>query len=306
MTPGGRLFVVWFSGGDKEPSPDNRIYMVLSDDAGQTFTTPTIVAGPKDGFRTFDPTLWLAPTGALWLIFNRGNKDTARHGVFARVCAEPDAASPIWSEEFRVGYDAPFSFRMNKPTALSSGAWLMPVTHAARTVADWFAGPDQLQGVGISTDEGRAWTLHGAVEAPNWALENMIVERADGTLVMFMRTGAGVIWQSLSSDQGRTWSPGEPTRIPNPGSRFFIRRLCDGAWLLINSPDPTKRTGIVACISTDEGATWGPGLELDERDNVSYPDAAITPDGTVYAVHDRDRGGAGEILLSVFSRQDLS
>lgn len=305
VTPGGRLFVVWFSGGDKEPHPDNRVYMVTSNDGGQTFTAPVIMASPRDGFRTFDPTLWLAPNGALWLIFNRGNKDAAKHGVFARTCAAPDAAAPIWSDEFRVGYDAPFSFRMNKPTVLSTGEWLMPVTHAPRAVADWFAGPGQLQGVGISTDEGRTWALHGAVEAPNWALENMIVERSDGVLVMYIRTGAGVIWQSLSEDRGRTWGPGEPTGIPNPGSRFFVRRLPDGDWLLINSPDPTKRRGIVACVSSDEGATWQQKIVLDPRDSVSYPDAAFAGDGTIYAVHDRDRGGAGEILLSVLTRDDL-
>ena len=56
------------------------------------------------------------------------------------------------------------------------------------------------------------------------AEENKVVERADGVLVMYIRTGAGVIWQSLSEDRGRTQSPGEPTKIANPGSRFSIRR----------------------------------------------------------------------------------
>lgn len=305
VTPGGRLFVVWFSGGEREPAPENRVYMRTSDDGGATFTPPRIVAAPRDGARAFDPTLWMAPNGVLWLIFNRGDRDAPRHGVYARLCAEPDAPDPTWAEEFRVGYEAPFSFRMNKPTPIASGEWLMPVTHAAEPVHDWFAGPRQLQGVGISGDEGRTWTLHGAVEAPPWALENMIIERADGTLLMYIRTGAGVIWRSVSHDRGRTWSPGEPTAIPNPGSRFFIRRLADGDWLLLNSPDPAKRTGIVACISSDEGATWHRRLVLDPRDNVSYPDAALAGQGTIYAVHDRDRGGAGEILLSTFSRDEL-
>jgi predicted neuraminidase len=279
--------------------------MRVSDDAGASFTTPAVMAGPRAGSRAFDPTLWLAPTGALWLIFNRGNKDQAEHGVYARTCAEPDAATPAWSDEFRVGYDAPFSFRMNKPTVLTTGEWLMPVTHARAPVHAWFAGSAQLQGVGISRDEGRTWTLHGAVEAPNWALENMIVERRDSVLVMYIRTGAGVIWQSVSRDRGLTWSAGAPTTIANPGSRFHVRRLPTGDWLLINSPDPTRRTGIVACLSRDEGATWEGRLVLDARDQVSYPDAALAADGTIWAVHDRDRGGVGEILLSAFRPDDV-
>ena len=123
--------------------------------------------GPRDGGRAFDPTLWRDPEGTLWYIFNRGNKDLATHGVYARTCADPDAASPLWSEEFRVGFDeSPYSFRMNKPTVLSTGEWVMPVTHATETTRDWFAGPRQLQGVGISTDKGKTWKLHGALKAP--------------------------------------------------------------------------------------------------------------------------------------------
>jgi predicted neuraminidase len=305
ITPAGRLFVAWYSGGDIEPHPQNTIYLCASSDRGLTFTPPEVVAWPLDGARAFDPTLWLAPDGALWLIFNRGNKDTAQHGIFARICVQPDADNPLWGDEFRLGYDSPFSFRMNKPTVLTSGEWLMPVTHSPHLTYGWSAGQNQFQGVGISLDQGKTWQLYGSVAAPSWALENMVMERLDGTLVMVIRTGAGVIWQSTSNDRGRSWSLGEPTAIPNPGSRFYIRRLPDGDWLLINSPDPTSRTGIAASLSSDEGRTWRGKLVLDPRANVSYPDAALAADGTIYAVHDRERYGAAEILLSTFSKEDI-
>lgn len=56
------------------------------------------------------------PTGRLWYIFNRGNKDAATHDVHARICQNSDTAVPAWSDEFRVGYaEASYSFRMNKP-----------------------------------------------------------------------------------------------------------------------------------------------------------------------------------------------
>jgi len=80
--------------------------------------------------------------------------------VWARVCDEPDATPPVFGAEFRVGYDAPFSFRMNKPTVLSTGEWLMPVTHAAKPIHAWSTGYNDsqeptLHGVGISTEEGK-------------------------------------------------------------------------------------------------------------------------------------------------------
>ncbi len=305
VSPGGRLFLTWFSGGEGEPSPRNTVYLALSDDGGDSFGEPLVMAAPSPAGRAFDPALWIAPTGALWLIYNRGDNETAAHGVFARVLAMPDAGSLAWGGEFRVGYDVPFSFRMNKPIALSTGEWIMPVTHALNRCYAWFAGGEQLQGVGVSHDEGRTWRLHGAVVAPDWALENMIVECRDGSLLMYIRAGGGTIWQSRSHDRGRTWSPGEPTAVANPGSRFCLRALPDGDWLLINSPDPERRAGMTASLSSDEGKTWRGGLMLDERDNVSYPDATRTDDGTVYAVHDRERRGAAEILLSVFTKADV-
>ncbi len=305
-TPGGRLFACWFTGGSHEPQPENTVLVTYSDDGGQTFAPPLPMALPRDGARTFDPTLWLDPLGRLWLIFNRGNPTSGLHGVHARRCDVPDAERPVWSNEFRVGFDqVALSFRMNKPTVLGSGEWIMPVTHAVEKTHDWFARERQRQGVGISTDQGRSWTLHGSLEAPCWALENMIVEKQDGRLWMLIRTGGGFLWESYSADRGRSWLPAAPSRIANPGSRFFIRRLASGNLLLVNHYRFTGRSHLTAQISTDDGATWNEGLLLDERVGVSYPDGCQTPDGLIRIVHDRDRKGDGDILMSVFREEDV-
>ncbi len=315
-TPGGRLYITWFSGGETEPAPENAVFLSWSDDDGRTFGQPVLMAASEQGARAFDSALWLDPGGVLWLIYNRSNREAGEHGVWVMTCAAPDAPVPVWSAPHHIVYPVAYSFRLNKCTVLSSGEWLMPMTHGPACNAAWFAHRQNLQGVGISEDQGRTWTLHGAVVAPPLASENMVVERQDGSVVMVIRSGAGVLWQSLSQDRGRTWSEGAPTAIPNPCSRFHLRRLPGGDWLLINSPDPKRRTGIEARLSRDEGASWSGGLMLDERDQVSYPDAALAADGTIYAVHDRERNavyggqprvreGAGEILLSVFRKEDI-
>ncbi len=305
ITVGGRLFVSWFSGGDKEPSPDNAIFLQTSDNGGYNFSTPVAMVDPEGNTRAFDPALWLDPRGVLWFIWSQDNLDTTQHGIYARYCMDPDADTPVWSSSRRLGYDVPHCFRSNKPTVLSSQEWLMPVTWAQERTERWFPVDNELQGVGISRDCGQTWELHGGVNAPPWALENMIIEKADGTIVMYIRTGAGVIWQSISEDRGLTWSKGQPTSIPNPGSRFFLCRLASGRWLLISNPNPDSRTGLHAYLSQDEGQTWTLGLVLDEREEVSYPDATQTEDDTIYAVYDRERYCAKEILLSVFHEDDL-
>lgn len=310
-TAKGRVYVSWFTGGPKEPSPDNTVVLSYSDDAGQTFTPPEAMGLPtNDGTRCFDPTLWIDPKGRLWYIFNRGNKDLPKHDVWARICDDPDAAKPQWGPEFRIGYDAPFTFRMNKVTVLSTGEWLMPVTLAEKPVPAWCTGYNDkqtptLHGVGISTDEGKTWTLHGAVKSKPWALENMITELKDGRLWMLIRTNSGVLWQSHSTDKGRTWSDGNPSSIKSPGSRFYIRRLSSGNLLLVNHYKFTGRSHLTAQLSTDDGATWNEGLLLDERGGVSYPDGVQDKDGLIWITYDRDRNGAGEILLAKFREKDV-
>ncbi|WP_395740385.1 sialidase family protein [Prosthecobacter sp.] len=307
-TAAGRVFSSWFTGGPKEPSAENTVLLCYSDDQAKTFTTPEIMASPAAGTRCFDPTLWLDPKGRLWYIFNRGNQDTAVHDVHARICDAPDATPPVFGPEFRVGFAGPYAFRMNKPTVLSTGEWIMPVTHATEQIHSWFAGPRQLQGVGISTDEGKTWQLHGALKAPEWALECMITELKDGRLWLLTRTGAGFLWESHSSDKGRTWTEAKPSTIANPGSRFFIRRLSSGNLLLVNHHGFTGKTRshLTAQLSTDDGLTWNSGLLLDERSGVSYPDGVQDRDGLIWITYDRDRQGAGEILLAQFREEDVA
>lgn len=304
--PNGRLWCAFFSGGPKEPDPANRLLLTTSGDDGATWSGPDPIIDPPGMTRAFDPALWHDPDGRLWMFYNLANLETRTFDLWAMTTDEPDVEGPRWDAPRRIGIDAPFAFRLNKPTVLTSGEWLLPVTWARTKPDGWFAGDGQVQGVAISADAGLTWALHGAVEAPHWALENMIVERADGSLWMLMRTGAGVLWQSVSNDRGRTWGPGAATDIVNPGVRFFIRRLESGPLLLINTPNPKRRQGLYAYVSApDDDTVFGPGLLLDDRDNVSYPDAIETPGGVIYAVHDHERHGAAEIVLDVFPVADI-
>ena len=306
-TAKGRVFVSWFTGGTHEPQPENTVVLSQSDDGGKTFSTAQAMGLPlNDGTRCYDPCLWIDPKGRLWYLFNRSIKDSTRHGVYARICDAPDASPPIWGAEFRVGFDAPFSFRMNKPVVLSSGEWVLPVVHALEPLAGW-AGfdPKQIFGAAISTDEGKTWKLHGAIKTEKAGLENMIVELKDGRLWMLIRTEK-VLWESYSSDKGRTWTEGKPSSIATPHSRFFIRRLSSGNLLLVNHYKFTGRSHLTAQLSIDDGATWNDGLLLDERSGVSYPDGVQDKDGLIWITYDRDRGGAGEILLAKFKEEDVA
>ena len=302
----GRLWCAFFSGGSKEPDPENFILLTTSQDNGETWSNPASIIAPPGLTRAYDPALWHDPDGRLWLFFNQANLETKDFSVWAMTTETSHDTKPVWGKPRKVALHVPFAFRLNKPTVLTTGEWLLPVTWSRSAPEGWFAVSQQLQGVAVSTDQGEMWTLRGAVEAPKWALENMIVERTDTTLWMLIRTGSGVLWESVSIDHGQTWSEGTATNIVNPGSRFFVHRLTSGRLLLINTPDPKDRKGLFAYLSeSDDGSSFGQGLELDDRGNVSYPDAVQASNGFIFSVHDCDRYGPGEILLNVFSEEEI-
>jgi len=137
--------------------------------------------------------------------------------------------------------------------------------------------------------------------------EHMIVERTDGSLWMLARTEYG-IGESISMDQGKTWSPGRPSWLRHIAkARFCIRRLASGNIIFINhsSADGKTRSHLTAFLSKDEGKTWQGGLLLDNRKGVSYPDITESDSGEIYCIYDYSRQDKMEILMAVFTEKDI-
>jgi len=316
----GRLWCIFFSGGPVEPHVDNEILLSSSSDNGQSWSDAETVVSVPGNTRAFDPCLWHDPDGKLWLFYNTGNIETKQHRLFAICSEDSNNASPTWSKELAIELDTPYAFRLNKPTVLSSGEWLLPVVHADKEIPvqidtkhpwkNWFAGPDQRLGVAVSLDKGKRWKLYGKLNAPEWALENMIIEKNDASLWMLIRTGGGSLWESFSNDKGATWTPAVTSGIPNPGSRFHIRRLKSGKLFLINHVDYSKsdikRTNLAAMLSDDDGQSWSQPIFIDKRDDVSYPDMVEDQSNTYHIVYDRERQKQGEINYCALKESDFT
>ncbi|MCB1225274.1 MAG: exo-alpha-sialidase, partial [Verrucomicrobiales bacterium] len=313
-TPGGRLWACWVAGGD---SPAAYFVLASSDDEGQTWSQPRFVLDSHDPSLPAPRSilvgnLWTDPLGRLWLIFDQSmDMFDGRAGVWAMICEDADAENPVWSAPRRLWHGV----TLNKPTVLSNGEWMLPVSLDQRPGFGRFKGCfsnlDPLRGanVMVSTDQGATWQLRGRAvfPHPDWH-EHIIIEKKDGTLWMLARTARGMM-QTTSTDGGNTWAEPQDASIKQPNARFFIRRLASGRLLLIKHGDQIDahpgREKLSAWLSEDDGQSWQGGLILDDRKGVSYPDGLQAPDGSIFISYDRNRAKDGEILLARFTEEDV-
>ena len=308
----GRTFLCFYSGGTTEEY-GNFAVIVRSED-GISYSEPVAAVWKPGDFRCFDPVLWIDPLHRLWFLWNVMPGEE----VWASICEDPDAETLQWGPEFLVGR----GILMNKPTVLSSGAWMFPIAIWPFSIMNHLRAPGLLPEdepgsfVWITEDQGKTFRRLGGVQhADQNCDEHMVLERNDGSIRMLIRTNYG-IGEAHSTDQGVTWISDGDSGIRSPISRFFLRRLRSGRVLLIHHKDFTGRNNLTAFLSEDDGRTFPYSLLLDERNKVSYPDAVEGEDGFLYVVYDRERGyprntleeayaDAREILVAKITEEDI-
>lgn len=309
ISAGGRIWCIWYAGTSPDEDQNNYVVLASSGDKGKTWQEVLIIDPDGPGkVRAYDPELWLDPNGMLWVFWAQAAHpeggtlslltEGTRAGVWALKIDNPEEQIPRFTPPFRITDGV----MMCKPTVLSSGEWVLPVSM-------WKMEEKNARMV-VSTDAGRTWKVRGGASVPDSVRafdEHLIVERMDASLWMLIRTSYG-IGESVSSDRGKSWSPVIPSNILHPSARFFISRLNSGSLLLVKHGPLDMRAGrshLMAFISEDDGNTWSNGLLLDERDGISYPDAQQTSDGTVYIIYDYSRTGKQHILFTSFTEEDI-
>jgi hypothetical protein len=151
--------------------------------------------------------------------------------------------------------------------------------------------------VALSDDLGQRWSLTEKLELPpvvrshGWSggwiesgcVEPGIAERADGSLLMTIRTAMGTQFCSESFDLGTTWSSPRSMEVISPQAPANLTRIPGSDDLLLlwtPSYDPYANGGglrntIMACISKDGGRSWPHAsrkvLVHDPSRSVDYP-----------------------------------
>lgn len=135
----------------------------------------------------------------------------------------------------------------------------------------------------ISSDDGKTWTKADKVDIEMNAgdhsglIEATLTQLKDGRLWMLCRSYHGFFYESLSSDEGLTWTPPKPSKVKSTGSPGLLRRLASGRLMLMWNAVPNegfkRREELAITFSEDEGETWTDPLVIlrNPGGRVSYP-----------------------------------
>lgn len=126
----------------------------------------------------------------------------------------------------------------------------------------------------VSDDQGKTWQKSNTLRLGGFgdhagAMEATIVERRDQSLYMLIRTTKGNFYESISTDEGLTWSEPTDSGIQNNYCCGTLCRLKDGRIALLWNQDSEippynctqitktdKRDELAIAFSEDDAKTW--------------------------------------------------
>jgi hypothetical protein len=299
---GSRLWTVWY-GDTRVPwvgeAPGNFLILRYSDDGGSRWSREFFLVPARPATdRAFDPQLWTAPDGKLWVLYSQsGNGKTydGQFGVWAAVIANPLEAAPRFEPGFWLADGIPGSpFRHEGGWSLPIDLWSSPAprfpARAGKFVyrLDWqnrkVAKLTKLPtGTGANFDE------------------TSVVERRGGGLFAQWRTSNGV--QQSTASTSLSWStPRLFSTFLTAWARHALVRSPSGRLVMVfnmaDSAGGSRRTKMTVALSDDDGATWPYWHTFDTRDQISYPDVDFDENGDILIVYDRERAASRQIALA--------
>ncbi len=272
----GSLLLAWMEhvGGETighDHAPCN-IASMISRDGGRTWADHRILVENNPGdVNIHFPCFLRLQSGDILFYYQRRHElePGAPQNSTSYVCRSSDQgqtfSSPIKHSVIR---DSDMSG--NELIQLSSGRVILM---NERTLGNWCEVSDgvikdhSVAGCCYSDDDGQSWRQSAWVDLPmRGAMEPRVAELRDGSLLMFLRTQLGAVFQSKSSDGGVTWSKPQTTGLKAPQSMAHLTRIPETADLLViwndGEYDPEfhhtmgKRTPLTVAISKDDGCSW--------------------------------------------------
>ena len=289
---GNELVAAWF-GGSREGARDVGIWLTRHV-KGEWQTPIEVATGVQpDGTRypCWNPVLFQMPDGTLTLFYKVGPSPQRWWGMVRR---SPDHGR-TWTDVERLpdGILGPIK---NKPVRLSGDLVIASSsTESPERPSAWRVHFERTE------DGGGTWTTAfapGAADGPQVdAIQPSILIHPGRRRQALGRTRSGRVFESRSSDDGRTWTPLALTALPNPNSGIDALTLKDGRHLVVYNHTTAWRTPLNLSLSHD-GRIWEAALVLEhEPGEYSYPAAIQTADGLVHITYTWRRQRIKHVVL---------
>jgi predicted neuraminidase len=274
------LVAAWF-GGTRESAPDVGIWVSRRQASG--WAPPVEVANgvQPDGTRhpCWNPVLFDSPEQGLALYYKVGPSPQTWWGM-VRTSGDNGRT---WSDARRLP-DGILGPVKNKPVRLADGTILSgSSTESQESPSKWRVHFER------SADGGKTWTkILPAASADGSAIDAIqpsILVRPGGALRAVGRSRSGRVFETTSTDNGRTWSAVTLTALPNPSAGTDALTLRDGRDLIVYNHTEKGRTPLNVAVSRD-GKIWEAALVLEsEPGEYSYPAAIQSSDGLVHITY---------------------
>lgn len=290
----GGLVAAWF-GGTKEKHPDVGIWVSRYENG--RWTTPVEVANgvesPSKRYPTWNPVLHQPKNGPLLLFYKIGPSPSTWWGMLT---TSTDGGRS-WSKPVRLpdGIAGPIK---NKAVELSNGDLLCPSSTEDK---GWRVHFER------TPDLGKTWSRTEPINDGKefGVIQPTVFFHKGGRLQALFRSRQGVVVESWSSDQGKSWGKLTATSLPNPNSGIDGVTLKDGRHLLVYNHvvTPAGKWGDRAPLNvavSEDGKTWKAALVLEPgppEAEYSYPAVIQTSDGLVHITYTWNRKKVKHIVV---------
>jgi predicted neuraminidase len=261
----GKFLAAWFGGKD-EGAKDVQIWGSWFD--GGLWSPPKVL-GTEPGQPCWNPVLF-QEAGKLVLWYKAGPSPTNWTGI---VRTTDDGETWSKPEMMPAGFYGPVRA---KPIRLLDRTILAGTSVESHRC--WTPYVDR------STDGGKTWTRSNAFNVPgghNQIQPALYEDGQSGWIVALMRSrDPRKVCRAVSKDGGKTFSPAEPTDLPNPSAGIDVVITGFGDVFLICNPTERLRSPLSLARSIDAGRTWKKVADLEtEPGEYSYPAMIQTQDG---------------------------
>lgn len=258
----GRLLCVCFA-GTHEKHPDVGIWM--SEYNGSSWLPPRCIAKSSDEPH-WNPVIFAVKDG-IRVVFKVGNeiphwrsmtmlsKDGGKTWSTPLPYPDNPAGGPVRSKPIHLS-----TGELLAPNSDEDGAWL-PRVDVSINEGETFERRGQIPINLVYSDQADYIQGRGAIQPTLW-------ESSPGCIHALLRTSAGRIFRSDSTDGGRTWTRARPLNVPNNNSGIDAVKADDGRIFLALNPtsgDFVKRTPLCIYQSWDNGETFEPYAVVNEE-----------------------------------------